>query len=251
MIKKKCAPCAPLFYLSVVEWKKIQLIVKTEREDTIMKRKRLPAFCLSGCLLLASSALANTQDASPAEDPCAPETEALAETVCDYQLKAGEVTEVYDRTFDKMVTVTTDPNSTRDGANDLRSDMVFDNCTFNGGLTIQGDYHAMISLGEGCSFGDDSIVICKAVTSDAPKETTLEDNRVKLFVACQGVAVEADAAIGLLTDGPDVLFNGTAYSKSALAPEADFLGIYNLYEDDSMTYIKLAIGEDDSVAFLD
>ena len=216
-----------------------------------MKRKRLLAFCLSGCLLLTPSTLAAANDAAPPEDPCSSSTEVSDETACDYQLKAGELTEVYDRIFDEMVTVTIDPNSTRDGANDLRSDIIFDNCTFHGGLTVQGDYHAMISLGEGCSFGDDSVVICKAVTSDSPKETALEDNRVKLFVACEGVTVETDAAIGLLTDGPDVVFNGTVYSKSELAPEADFLGIYNLYEDDAMTYIKLAIGEDDSVAFLD
>lgn len=57
------------------------------------------------------------------------------------------MTEIYDTTFDKMVTVTVDPDSTRDGANDLRSNLFFDNCTFDGGLTIVGDYHAMVSLG--------------------------------------------------------------------------------------------------------
>ena len=46
-----------------------------------------------------------------------------------------------------MATVTVDPASTRDGSNDLRSSIFFDNCTLNGGLTIVGDYHAMVSFG--------------------------------------------------------------------------------------------------------
>ena len=39
----------------------------------------------------------------------------------DYQLTTGEQTEVYDVTFDKMVIVTVDPDSTRDSSVDLRS----------------------------------------------------------------------------------------------------------------------------------
>lgn len=46
-------------------------------------------------------------------------------------------------------------------------------------------------------------------------------------------------------------FFASIYSKADLAPDADFLGIFSLYENDSMAYIKLALGEDDSVEFLD
>lgn len=98
-----------------------------------------------------------------------------------------------------MATVTVDPASTRDGSNDLRSSIFFDNCTFNGGLTIVGDYHAMVSFG-GCSFGDGSVVTCKEVTSSAGKETTLEDNLIKVFAACEGVTVERLSAMGVLTE---------------------------------------------------
>src|SRR5699024_2525890 len=113
---------------------------------------------------------ANTNAPTQVDDPSTNNSEVKY----DYQLKAGEQAEVYDVTFDKMVTVTVDPNSTRDGANDLRSNIYFDNCTFKAGLTIVGDYHAMISLGSGCSFDDGSIVTCKEVTSGAAKDITLE-----------------------------------------------------------------------------
>lgn len=169
----------------------------------------------------------------------------------DYQLKAGETTEVYDVTFDQMVTITVDPASTRDASVDLRSGIYFDNCTFNGGITILGDYHAMVSLGAGCSFGDGSIVTCKEVTPGAAKEATMDDNFVKVYVSCDGVTVETEAAIGVVTDGPDVTFNGTVYSKQELAPEdGTLLGIYSVYENDSLTYVKLAI-RDDSVETLE
>ena len=216
-----------------------------------MKRNKWLAVCLAGCLLLALSACANPKDAAQAEDAGADNADVQAEVQYDYQLKAGEPMEVYDVTFDEMVTVTIDPASTRDGAQNLRSDIYFDNCTFNGGLTIVGDYHAMVSFGSGCVFGENSVVTCTAVNPDAVKETVLEDNLLKVFVACDGVAVETESAIGLLTDGPDVVLNGTAYSKTELAPGTDFLGVYSLYEGDTMTYLKLAIGEDDSVEFLD
>ena len=212
-----------------------------------MRRNKWLAVCLAGCLLLALCACANTNDSVQTDDPGT----GTPEVQYDYQLKAGEQAEVYDVTFDKMVTVTVDPDSTRDGDNGLRSNIYFDNCIFNGGLTIIGDYHAMVSLGGGCSFGDGSIVTCKAVTPDAAKETTLEDNLIKVFVACEGVCVETESAIGVLTDGPDVTFNGTTYSKTELAPDTAFLGVYRIYNGDEITYIKLAIGEDDSIAFLD
>lgn len=46
-----------------------------------------------------------------------------------------------------MAIVTVDLASTRDGSNDLRSNIYFENCTFNGGITIVGDYHAMVTSG--------------------------------------------------------------------------------------------------------
>lgn len=208
--------------------------------------KKLFALLLAVMLL---TLCACTDTSAPAQTD-APGTD-TAEVQYDYQLKAGETTEVYDVTFEKMVTVTLDPASTRDASNELRSNIVFDNCVFNGGLTVVGDFHAMVSLGGGCSFGDGSVVACKEVTSGVAKETTLDDNFVKVFVGCEGVTVETESAIGVVTDSSDFVFNGTTYSKADLAPDADFLGIYSIYEGDSMTYVKLAIGEDDSVRFLD
>ena len=205
------------------------------------------ALCLTTALCACSDTDGTTGGAVPGGEP----PEGQAETQYNYQLKAGEPTEVYDVTFDQMVTVTVDPDSTRDGANELRSDIFFDNCSFDGGLTVVGDYHAMISLGSGCSFGEGSVVTYRATSSAAAREVTLEDNLVKLFVACEGVDVETESAMGVLTDGPDIVLNGTAYSKSDLAPDADFLGIYGIYEGDTMTYLKLAIGEDDSAEILD
>lgn len=215
-----------------------------------MKKNRLLGFYLGGCLLLLLCACGNTTDSTQANDSDTRNTETQTQVQYDYQLNAGETTEVYDVIFDKMVTVTIDPDSTRNGANDLRSNIFFDNCTFNDGLTIIGDYHAMISLGAGCSFSNDSIVTCKEATSGTARETTLEDNLVKVFIACEDVTVETESAVGVLTDGPDVVFNGTTYNKNELAPDTAFLGVYSIYENDTMTYIKLAISEDDSVTYL-
>ena len=211
-----------------------------------MRRNRWCAMMLAGCLLLALCACSSTDtpDTTETTDPAQSEA---AEVQYDYQLTAGETTEVFDVTFDQMVTVTVDPASTRNGSVELRSGIYFDNCTFNGGLTILGDYHAMISLGAGCFFGDGSVVTCKEVTPGAAKEITnvMEDNFVKIFVSCDGVTVNTDAAVGVVTDGPDVTFNDTVYSKQELAPEdGTLLGIYSVYENDTMTYVKLAIGEE-------
>ncbi len=210
---------------------------------------------LLATMLLMLSACTSTNTSAQSDSPDTAQTDKsgadAAQVQYDYQLKAGETTEVYDVTFDQMVTVTVDSASTRDGSLDLRSSIYFDNCTFNGGLTILGDYHAMVSLGSGCSFGDGSIVTCKEVTSGAAKETTMEDNFVKVFVSCEGVTVETEYAVGVVTDGPDFVFNGTTYSKEELAPDTAFLGVYSIYENNAMTYVKLAIGEDDSLEFLD
>ena len=207
---------------------------------------------LLAVMLLALSACASTNNSTQADDtPAQTGTSGGAEIQYDYQLKAGETTEVCDITFEEMVTVTVDPASTRDASTELRSNIVFDNCAFNGGLMIIGDFHAMVSLGEGCSFGDGSVVTRKEVTPGVAKETTLDDNYVKVFAGCEGVAVEAESAFGVVTNGFDFVFNGTTYSKAELAPDADFLGVYSLYENDSMTYVKLALGEDNSVEYLD
>ena len=201
---------------------------------------------LAMCLLLS---LCGYSDAGGPAQTDAPGTDA-PQVQYDYQLKAGEDTEVYDMTFEKMVTVTVDPASTRDGSNDVRSSINFDGCTFNGGLTVVGDYHAIVSLGEDCFFSDGSVVTCKEASSGISREITLDDNFIKVFIACDGVTVETESAIGVLSDGPDFVFNGTVYSKTELAPDTAYLGVYSVYEDDSMEYIKLAIGEDDSVEFL-
>ena len=218
--------------------------------------KKLFALLLAAMLLALSACTStnnSTQTDPPSTDiPAQTDTSGTdAEVQYDYQLKAGETAEVYDVTFEKMVTVVVDPASTRDVSNELRSNIVFDNCVFNGGLTIVGDFHAMVHLGGGCSFGDGSVVTCKEATSGAAKETTLDDNFVKIFVGCEGVIVETESAFGVVTDSSDFIFNGTTYSKAEIAPDADYLGVYSLYESGSMTYIKLALGEDDSVEFLD
>lgn len=216
--------------------------------------KKLFAF-LMAAMLLALCACSGADTSAPANDSNAPQGDDssgdAAEVQYDYQLKAGETIEVYDVTFDEMVTVTVDPASTRDGSIELRSGIYFDNCTFNGGLTILGDYHAMVSLGGGCSFGEGSVVTCKEVTSGAGEDMGLEDNFVKVFVSCEGVAVETEYAVGVVTDGPDVTFNGTVYSKQELAPDTALLGVYSMCENDGMSYMKLAIGEDDSIEVLD
>lgn len=208
--------------------------------------KKLFAF-LMAAMLLALCACSSTDTSAPTDDSSGD----AAEVQYDYQLKAGETTEVYDVTFDEMVTVTVDPASTRDGSIDLRSGIYFDNCTFNGGLTILGDYHAMVSLGGSCSFGDGATVTCKEVTPRAGEDMGLEDNFVKVFVSCEDVTVETEYAVGVVTDGPDFVFNGTTYSKEELAPDAAILGVYSICENDGMSYMKLAIGEDDSVEVLD
>ena len=216
--------------------------------------KKLFAF-LMAAMLLALCACSGADTSAPANDSNAPQGDDssgdAAEVQYDYQLKAGETTEVYDVAFDEMVTVTVDPASTRDGSIDLRSGIYFDNCTFNGGLTILGDYHAMVSLGGGCSFGEGSVVTCKEVTSGAGEDMGLEDNFVKVFVSCEDVTVETEYAVGVVTDGPDFVFNGTTYSKEELAPDTALLGVYSMCENDGMSYMKLAIGEDDSIEVLD
>lgn len=206
--------------------------------------KKIKGLFLTLCLTAGLCACSGTQDSAPEDSP--EETE----PVYEYQLTAGEPAEVYDVTFDRMVTVTVDPASTRNGGRELRSEILFDNCAFNGGLTIVGDYHAMVTLGSGCTFGAGAAAAYRPVTPEAAREIVLEDNLVKVLVLCEGVRVETEGAMGVLSGGPDVTLNGTAYSKRDLAPEADVLGIYSLYEGETQTICKLAIGADDSVVFL-
>ena len=220
-----------------------------------MRRNRWCAIILAGCLLLALCACSGTDTPAPTDDSSALQgNDSVGDAAgvqYDYQLKAGETTEIYDVTFDQMVTVTVDPASTRDGTVDLRSGIYFDNCIFNGGLTILGDYHAMVSLGGGCSFGDGSVVTCKEVTPGAGEDMGLEDNFVKVFVSCEDVTVDTEYAVGVVTDGSDFVFNGTTYSKEELAPDTALLGVYSICGNDGMSYMKLAIGEDDSIEVLE
>ena len=92
--------------------------------------KKLFAF-LMVAMLLALCACSDTDTSAPTDDSNAHQGDDsngdAAEVQYDYQLKAGETTEVYDVTFEKMVTVTVDPDSTRDGSIDLRSGIYFDN----------------------------------------------------------------------------------------------------------------------------
>ena len=218
-------------------------------------KKRVALLLASMVLVLSACVSTNnaTETNTPSTDlPAQTDTSSAGDQVqYDYQLKAGETTQVHDVTFEEMVTVTVDPASTRDASAELRSNIVFENCVFNGGLTIVGDFHAMVSLEGSCSFGDGSVVTCKEVTPGISKEATMDDNYVKIFAGCEGVVVETKSAFGVVTNGVDFVFNGTTYSKAEIAPDADFLGVYSLYENDAMTYTKLALGEDGSVEYLD
>ena len=104
--------------------------------------RKFVAFLIAA-MLMALCACSGTDTSAPTDDADAVQADDAgtnaAEVQYDYQLKAGETTEVYDVTFDEMVTVTVDPASTRDGSLDLRSGIYFDNCTSNGGLPILVD----------------------------------------------------------------------------------------------------------------
>lgn len=209
---------------------------------------------LFATLLLALSACSannSTPSDAPSDNPPAQTEAPEAEIQYDYQLKSGEPSGVYDLVFDKMITVTVDPASTRNASNDLWSIIEFDNCVFNGGLTVIGDFHAMVILGGGCSFGAGSIVTCKEATPGVTKDATLDDNYVKVFAGCEGVTVETESAMGVLSDGADFVLNGNTFSKAEIAPDADSLGVFSVYENGSLTYTKLALGNDDSVEYLD
>lgn len=209
--------------------------------------KKSVIWILAMAMVLALCGCSGNSSAAQSQEAAAP----AQEVQYDYELKAGENIQVSGMTFDEMVTVTVDPASTRNGGLELRSSINFDDCAFKGGLTVLGDYHAMITLGAGCTFGEGAVVTCKEVTAGSSREMTLEDNFVKIMVSCPGVTVETECAVGVVSDGPDVVFNGTTYSKAELAPDTDFLGVYSTYQEDTLTYTKLAIGADDSVAILE
>lgn len=209
--------------------------------------KKSVIWILAMALVLALCGCSSNSGAAQPQEAAAP----AQEVQYDYELKAGENIQVSGMTFDEMVTVTVDPASTRNGGLELRSSINFEDCAFKGGLTVLGDYHAMITLGAGCTFGEGAVVTCKEVTAGSSREMTLEDNFVKIMVSCPGVTVETECAVGVVSDGPDVVFNGTTYSKAELAPDTDFLGVYSTYQEDTLTYTKLAIGADDSVAILE
>ena len=208
-------------------------------------------FKKSFVLLLALGLLLSLCGCSGSSSPQADKANGdIPQTQYDYQLKAGETLVVSDQSFDEPVTVTVDPASAIDGPLELRSAVNFENCAFNGGLTIVGDYHAMISLGRGCSFGEGSVVSCNEATEGVAQKISLENNLVKLLISCQGVSVETKSAIGVLSDGPDFILNGSGYSKAELAPDTAFLAVYSIYDGGEQSYVKLAVGEDDSVEFL-
>lgn len=209
--------------------------------------KKSVIWILAMALVLALCGCSGNSGAAQPQEAAA----SAQEVQYDYELKAGENVQVSGMTFDEMVTVTVDPASTRNGGLELRSSINFEDCAFNRGLTVLGDYHAMITLGAGCTFGEGAVVTCKEVTAGSSREMTLEDNFVKITVSCPGVTVETECAVGVVSDGPDVVFNGTTYSKAELAPDTDFLGVYSTYQEDTLTYTKLAIGADDSVAILE
>jgi len=169
--------------------------------------------------------------------------------IYDYYLDADEMTVVTDKTFNRMVTVHVDPASTRDAAVDMRSNIAFENCVFNGGLTVRGDFHAMIHLGAGCTFGEGSFIICNEVTPGIAQETTLDDNIVKVFADCPGVVVETEAAMGIITANQDVVLNGTTYSKEEIIPDTDYMGVYNIYQNGAWENVVLGINEDDSLVY--
>lgn len=113
-----------------------------------------------------------------------------------------------------------------------------------------GDYHAMVSLGRGCSFSAGSVAACQEIAPGSAKDITLEDSLIKVFAACEWVSVETESAVGVLTEGPEAIWNGTTYSKSKLALDTDFLRVYSFCENDVMMYIELAVGEDDRAELL-
>lgn len=99
----------------------------------------------------------------------------------NYLLKAGRQAEACGVAFDKMVAATLTPISTRDGSQDMRINIYFVNCTFNGSLIIVGDCHPRIRFGAGCPFGDGSALTCHEATAGATEEAAREDNLIKYF----------------------------------------------------------------------
>lgn len=82
-----------------------------------MRRNRWYAILLAGCLLLTLCACSGTDTSAQTDNSSALQGNDSGGDATgvqyDYQLKAGETTEVFDVTFDQMVTVTVDPASTR------------------------------------------------------------------------------------------------------------------------------------------
>lgn len=168
-----------------------------------------------------------------------------------FDLKAGEPVSVADTVFEEEVTIVVDPASKRDSSMDLRSSIQFANCQFQKGITILGDYHALIDFDESCSFSDTAVITCQEATEGAAQNTTLEDNLVKISLACEGVSVKTDAAVGILSSGPSFLLNETKYAKEELAPDAAYLAVYCSYQQDTMVYTKFAVAADDSAQVLE
>lgn len=73
-------------------------------------------------------------------------------------------------------------DSACNGFSTLLSSIFFDNCTFDDGLTIVDDYHAIVSLDSSCSFGDDSALTCREVTRGAVSECILAPHGLEVIM---------------------------------------------------------------------
>ncbi len=202
--------------------------------------KKLFALILSLSMVLLCAACGSQESAEAASDNTGKYS---------YSLTLEEQPVVDSVTFDEMVTITVAP-SARDGGPDTRSTITFSKCAFQNGVTVIGDYNAMIIL-EDCTFGADSVVTVQEVTAGNAKTMTLDDSYVKLLTTSEGLTVQTESAVGILSTGPDFVINGETFSKEALAPDIAYLGVYTVYENNSMEYAKLALGDDDSVVVIE
>lgn len=101
-----------------------------------------------------------------------------------------------------------------------------------------GDHHTVVSFGGGCPFGDGAVIACKAVTSGAAQEAALEDDLIKVLAACEGIPVETESAVGVLTDGPGVVLNGTT-GFQPLPEISDGFGPEQLSEIDGFRFLHV------------
>ena len=86
--------------------------------------------------------------------------------------------------------------------------------------------------------GDGAVIACKAVTSGAAQEAALEDDLIKVLAACEGIPVETGSAVGVLTDGPGVVLNGTT-GFQPLPEISDGFGPEQLSEIDGFRFLHV------------